>query len=176
MSKHTLSDHSTIYHYTLLYKFTRRHPFFWVHTGLFVCWAALDATTEKPAASLLAYGGSIIILILLQAALGKLLSRFTTSVVPRTWGWSLRLPIPGFIPTGMVVASSWQRANRHRFFIGCFFIAGMYPWLSPIWFYNLLTAHVILLLPQMMVIAKCCSILKQGLIKVSDKDISLYKN
>ena len=175
MSKHTLSDLSTIYHYTLLYRFTKKHPFFWLYSIMLILWAGVSAV-HYGLKGVQAWGGSILLVILLQACIAVLLRRFSQSIVPREWAWGFVYPFFGYMPAGHITASGWARANRHRFFIGYALILPTIIWLPMEWVANLAAAQYLLLLPQLVYIRKCVSLNRGGLVKINKNDISYYKN
>lgn len=175
MAKHRISEDSTIYHYTLLYRFTRRYPFYTVYAASLVLWLAVDLILLRSRGPLL-FAASIASVLLLHACLTVLLLRFAPGSIPRLWRWSATLPFVGYLPNGYVPVTSWNRANRHRLTIGFALIALLYVWLPLSWFANMAAAHYFLILPQLVYVGRCLRINRGALLKVNPQDISLYKN
>lgn len=174
MAKHRISEDSTVYHYTLLYRFTRKHPFYWTYGLSLLLWLGVDLIYWR-LQGLVLYGGSIATGLLLHAVITLLLLRFAESTVPRHWSWAAVFPFYGYLPSGYVPVSSWNRANRHRLTIGFALVALLYVWLPFPWFANAVAAHYFLLLPQLVYIGRCRRINRSGLVKLNAQDISFYK-
>lgn len=174
MAQHKLSEQSTIYHYTLLRRFTRKHPFCRVYSVGLLLWLFTDAVylgwhgvIQLAASAVAALGAhALIVLLLLRLSKGN---------VPRIWGWVAAYPFFGFIPLGYVPASQWSRANRHRLLIGFSLIALLYVWLPLSWLANAAAAHYLLLLPQLVYISSFIRRYKNGLVRATSSEISLYK-
>lgn len=175
MAKHKLSEDSTIYHYTLLLRFTRKHPFVWAYSACLLLWLFAD----------LAYMGlsGAVLFILASAAVSAahgiiafLLRRLSRGTVPRIWGWAWAYPFYGYLPIGFVPVGQWNRANRHRLWIGFVLLAPLYVWLTLPWLTNLAAAHYFLLLPQLVYVGSFMRRNRSGLVKASPQEISLYKS
>ncbi|WP_438448922.1 hypothetical protein [Gorillibacterium sp. sgz5001074] len=174
MAKHRISEDSTVYHYTLLYRFTRKHPFYWTYAAAMLLWLAVDVIYWQ-AHGLVLFLGTGLAGLVLHAAITLLLLRFAQGTVPRTWGWAATFPFYGYLPSGYIPVSSWNRANRHRLTIGFALVALLYVWLPFPWFANAAAAHYFLLLPQLIYVSSCRRINRSGLVKLNPQDISLYK-
>lgn len=174
MAKHRISEESTVYHYTLLYRFTRKHPFYWSYLICMLLWLFVDLVYWK-------WDGLLLFLCTLPTGLAVhglitvLLRRFSQGTVPRSWAWCFNFPFFGYLPAGYVPATSWNRANRHRLTIGFALVALLYVWLPVPWLVNAAAAHYFLLLPQLVYVGRCLRINRSGLIRANSKEISLYK-
>lgn len=175
MAKHTLSEDSTIYHYTLLYRFTRKHPFYWLYTACLALWVFADAVYAGTA-GLIQLAASLLIVTAAHAAIVLPLRRLVKGTVPRLWSWAAAYPLFGFMPSGLVPIKQWDRANRHRLVIGFVLLALLYVWLPLPWLANGAAAHYFLLLPQLVYVGKCVRLNTGGMLKVSARDISFYKS
>lgn len=175
MAKHKLSGDSTIYHYTLLRRFTRKHPFFWLYSLCLLLWLFADVIylREKGIVTMVS---SIAIVLVAHAVIVLLLRRMSKGTVPRIWGWVMAFPFYGYLPAGFVPAGQWNRANRHRLWIGFALVALLYVWLPVAWLANAAAAHYFLLLPQLVYVGSCMRTYQGGLIKATPQEISLYKN
>lgn len=175
MANHRISEDSTVYHYTLLYRFTRRHPFYGIYMLFLLLWLAVDCIYWQ-LQGLVLYTGSIVAGLLVHAAITVLLLRFAQGTVPRHWSWSAVFPFFGYLPAGYIPVASWSRANRHRLTIGFALVALLYVWLPMPWFANAAASHYFLLLPQLLYVSRCMRIHRSGLMKMNGTEISLYKN
>lgn len=174
MARHTISEDSTIYHYTLLLRFTRKHPFCWVYTSTLLLWALADAA-YLGLLGLLLFLGSLTAAAAFQAGITLLLRRMSPGTVPRLWEWSVAYPFAGYLPAGYVPVGQWSRANLHRLLTGISLIALLYVWLPGSWLANVAAAHILLLLPQLVYIGACKRKLEGGLVKATPAEISLYR-
>lgn len=174
MAQHKLSEDSTIYHYTLLQRFTRKHPFYWMYTACLLLWLFADVVYlgRRGAVLLIASTASG---LLAHVGIVALLRFYSRGTVPRLWSWALAYPLYGYLPTGYVPVTQWNRANRHRLLIGFALLAPLYVWLPLAWLANLAAAHYFLLLPQLIYVGSCMRKHRGGLMKVTFSDISLYK-
>lgn len=175
MASRGLSEDSTIYHYTLLYRFTKKHPFYWFYLICLVLWLFVDIVYWR-LEGLMLFAGTITLVIVIHMVIVILLRRLSQGTVPRTWAWTWTFPFCGYIPSGYVSASSWGRANRHRLMLGFALVALLYVWVPLNWLANAAAAHYFLLLPQLIYIGRCIRINRYGLVKVNEHDISFYKN
>lgn len=175
MAKHHISEESTVYHYTLLYRFTRNYAFYRIYVAFLCLWLLVDLIYWRLNGAV-AFAGSIAAVLVIHAVIATLLVGFTRGTVPRLWSWGYAFPFFGYMPAGFVTVGSWNRANRHRLTIGFALIALLYVWLPLPWFTNAVAAHYFLLLPQLIYISRCVRINSLGLIKVNTNDISLYKS
>jgi hypothetical protein len=169
------SEDSTIYHYTLLYRFTRKHPFFWVYSACMLLWAFADAVYSGWE-GLLQLAASVVIVTVVHAAIVLPLTRLSRGSVPRIWKWAFAYPLAGYLPAGLVPIKQWDRANHHRLLIGFVLVALLYVWLPLPWLANAAAAHYFLLLPQLVYVGKCLRLHTSGMLKVTEGDISFYKN
>lgn len=174
MAKHTISEQSTIYHYTLLRRFTRKHPFCFIYSACLLLWVFADAV-YLGGRGLIILAVSAASVLLCHAAIALLIHYFSKGTVPRIWGWAWAYPFFGFIPSGYVPVGQWNRANRHRLLIGFSLIALLYVWLPFPWLANAAAAHYFLLLPQLVYIGSCMRKNSSGLVKATTAEVSLYK-
>jgi hypothetical protein len=175
MSKHKLSDDSTIYHYTLLRRFTRKHPFYWMYSAFLLLWLFAD-TAYLGVQGIILLIGSAVTVIAAHAIIAFLLLRFSKGTVPRLWNWVAAYPFYGYLPAGFVPIGQWNRANRHRLLIGFSLLAVFYVWLPLPWLANAAAAHYFLLLPQLIYVGSCMRVNRGGLMKATPQEISFYKN
>ncbi|MNB97671.1 hypothetical protein D3C76_1002640 [compost metagenome] len=104
------------------------------------------------------------------------LTRLARGTVPRLWKWAAAYPLFGYLPAGLVPVKQWDRANHHRLVIGFVLVALLYVWLPLSWLANAAAAHYFLLLPQLVYVGKCVRLHAGGMLKVTNRDISYYKN
>jgi hypothetical protein len=175
MAKHRISEDSTVYHYTLLFRFTRKHPFYWTYLMCLLLWLFVDLI-DWQLKGLLLFGSSIAVGLVVHAVITQLLLRFAHGTVPRQWSWAATFPFFGYLPAGYIPVTAWTRANRHRLTIGFALVALSYVWLPLPWFANAVAAHYFLLLPQLIYVSRCLRTNRNGLVKINSNEISLYKN
>ena len=174
MSERTISEESTIYHYTLVRKIGIRPVFLSLHLlalGLFlgIEWISFGALTAP--AALAGFAAAWLVHIIFT----RLFIAFTKHFSSAAWSNRLALPWLGYLPSGTTAFSSYRLWLHQSTWIGAAAIVLLFQWLPGVWFSSLLFAHIWMILPRYSILWSFRKLGAGGLIRFNEKDISYYR-
>ena len=94
--------------------------------------------------------------------------------VDRQWIWRIHPPWIGFKPANDIPLHLFRRIHRHMFWIGLCIICALYPWLTPSLMISLISWHIWLLAPRMLLSFNFRKQSKDGVLRLQSKEASYY--
>lgn len=173
MKDRHLSEHSTIYNYTLLKKIPYSTYYKAVYAGVLALGAISLVTTYGLAAFITIVIAYVLVQVLHAMLLRQLLS-IAHSNQRNIWKFKLNFPSVGYLPEGFIPSSLYKRLHLHLAIVGTAVIGLAYVWVQPLYFYSLLMMHVWVLLPRLFHLWQFHKLKKSGLIKCNPLDTSFY--
>ncbi len=172
MSRHRMSQDSTIYQYTLVGKI----PFSDIFNVLYFTVLLLFPVME-----ILLSGWSQLISFLLGFGLVQVLHLFIIramlSIQPESeassWSLQFRPPWIGVLPKQFCSVGLFQRVHVQLLWIGLAFIGCLVPWTSAAFLCTLVYIHVWILLPRLLILMMRKE--NSAIVKLGERDVSYYK-
>ncbi|MFD0961542.1 transposase [Paenibacillus chungangensis] len=93
----------------------------------------------------------------------------------RQWIWRITPPWIGFKPANDISLLIFRRVHRHLFWIGLCFIALLYPWTKPSLMISLVSWHIWLLTPRLIVSFFFRKQHTDGVLRLQTKEASYYQ-
>lgn len=92
----------------------------------------------------------------------------------RKWIWRITPPWIGFKPANDIKLSLFRRVHRHLFWIGLCFIAILYPWIKESLMISIISWHLWLLIPRLLLSYSFRKVQKDGLLRLEARGASYY--
>ncbi|MFD0591075.1 transposase [Paenibacillus sp. GCM10027627] len=92
----------------------------------------------------------------------------------RKWIWRINPPWIGFKPANDISLTVFRRVHRHLFWIGLCAVSVLYPWVKPSMMISLISWHVWLLAPRLLLSFTFRRQRKDGVLRLQWKEASYY--
>ncbi|WP_040953010.1 hypothetical protein [Gorillibacterium massiliense] len=174
MPERSISEQSTVYHYTLVRKINASPlssaAMLFIFAGyLTAAWLLSGAKAG------IAVVAAIVAVPLAHFLFTRLYITYTKQFHSAPWKSRYSLPWPGHLPAGTVGHKAYRLWLHQLSLICAAVIALLYPWLPAPWFAALLFIHLWLILPRYAVLWSFRKLGSGGLIRFGDRDVSLYR-
>lgn len=96
----------------------------------------------------------------------------------RKWKWTIIPPWIGFMPANDISFAVFRKVHNHVFWLGIIVISIMYPWLHPSIMISLITWHIWLLAPRILLNMKLRKISRKtraGILRIQKKDVNFFQ-
>jgi len=97
-----------------------------------------------------------------------------TEAAERQWTWRITPPWIGFKPANDISLLIFRRVHRHLFWLGLCIIALLYPWTPPSIMISLISWHVWLIIPRLMLSFAFRKQRRDGVLRLQWKEASYY--
>lgn len=92
----------------------------------------------------------------------------------RKWTWGINPPWLGFKPANDISLLVYRRVHRQMFWLGLCLIALMYPWISESLIISIVSWHLWLLIPRLLLSFSFRGQRKDGIVRLENKEASYY--
>jgi len=167
-----IDKNATIYNYTLVKKIRHRPEVMWLHLLTMVAIWAIGVS----GAGFRTVWTSALGFVALQVVYAAVMLADATFLQERSREWTLTLRFPwfGLTPKAAVPLQVVKRVHAEFAAAGFVFAGALYPWLPLRSFAVLIILHVLCLVPQTVVIVRMARVREDGLIKLGERETSLY--
>ncbi len=93
----------------------------------------------------------------------------------RKWIWRINPPWIGFKPANDIKLSLFRKVHRHLFWIGLCAVAIFYPWVKSSLIISVVSWHLWLLIPRLMLSFSFRKEDKDGILRLQFKEASYYR-
>lgn len=96
----------------------------------------------------------------------------------RKWKWTIIPPWTGFMPSNDISFSVFRKVHNQVFWLGLILIGIMYPWLPPSIMISLVTWHIWLLTPRLLLNMRLRILSKKtraGILRVQHKEVNFFQ-
>ncbi|NIK80055.1 hypothetical protein FHS15_005239 [Paenibacillus castaneae] len=93
----------------------------------------------------------------------------------RKWVWRITPPWIGFKPANDIKLSLFRRVHRHLFWIGLCAAALLYPWIKESLLLSIISWHLWLLIPRLMLSFTFRKEQKDGILRLESRGASYYR-
>ena len=96
----------------------------------------------------------------------------------RQWKWTIAPPWTGFMPANDISFTVFRKVHNHLFWLGIIIIGVLYPWLHPSIMISLITWHIWLLTPRILLNIRLRKLNKKkqtGILRIQNKEVNYFQ-
>lgn len=96
----------------------------------------------------------------------------------RKWKWTIIPPWIGFIPANDISFTVFRRVHNQMFWLGIIVIGVLQPWLQPSIMISLITWHIWLLAPRLLLNMRLRKLSKKnraGILRIQNNDVNFFQ-
>ena len=97
-----------------------------------------------------------------------------TEAAERKWIWRVNPPWIGFKPANDISLPVFRRVHRHLFWLGLCIVAVLYPWVKPSLMISLISWHVWVIIPRLLLSFAFRKQRKDGILRLQTKEAFFY--
>lgn len=169
-----LSEASTIYQYKLLRRIPIHKHHVMAYAALMLIAVLLFILIEQSFMQVISMMLSYILMHFIYTCITLLDLAVRDKQQLHNWKWSMQFPWLGWLPVHVIPLQSFILVHVNLSIIGLALIIGLLPWITPLFFVQLLFLHVWILLPRLLIMLQ--PLPRNCLIKLERVRISLYQS
>ncbi|MCR2807173.1 transposase [Paenibacillus soyae] len=97
-----------------------------------------------------------------------------TEAAERKWIWRVNPPWIGFKPANDISITVFRRVHRHLFWLGLCIIAVLYPWIQPSLMISLISWHIWVIIPRLLLSVAFRKQRKDGILRLQTREAFFY--
>ncbi|MFD0717103.1 transposase [Paenibacillus sp. GCM10027626] len=164
---------ATIYQYQLICKITIHKRILWVYLILAVAFCTWELIQYRLDGAV-AMGLGLLIIQPIHFIIIRLTLRRVDVSDYRRWGWRFTPPWIGYTPIAYIELALFRKVHRHLLWLGLCAIGVWYPWASKPLMIAMVSWHVWLLLPYIILLYRLRPMRPEGVIKLQEDNLSYY--
>lgn len=169
-----LSESSTVYQYKLQRRIPIHNHHVMIYAAAMLLAVVLFTFIEQSLMPMLSFLLGFILLHFIYFCITLLDFVVRDKQQLRNWKWRMQWPWFGLLPTQIISVRAFSSVHMSLSIIGLAFIISLLPWITPLFFIQLLFLHAWILLPRFIVIM--LRIPPTDLVKLDRERISHYKS